>query len=218
MSKTALVIGTTGLVGSHLVQELLVNEEYSTVKVFVRRATGISHPKLQEFICNFNRLDEIAENIKGDVLYSAMGTTLKQAGSKENQYEVDFTYQYEFARLAADNDVKEYILVSSVSANARSKAFYLRIKGELEEAVKNLDFEKIIILQPSGLMGQRDNKRKREVIGIAMMNAIIRVLPGLKKYRGIKGATVAKAMVNLAKKSFNEKAITIRLDEIFEYA
>ena len=218
MEKTAIVIGATGLVGSHVVKQLLDDDSYGLVKVFTRRSLGDSNPKLKEYICDFDQLDQIKNVITGDVLFSAMGTTLKQAGSKEQQYKVDYTYQYEFAKIAAQNGVKQYILVSSMSANAQSKAFYLRIKGELEEAIQKLSFENICILRPSGLMGERPTKRKREELGIAVINSIVKFIPGLRKYRGIEGLIVAKAMINLSKQSMADRVLIISLDEIFQYA
>ena len=152
MAKTAIIIGATGLVGSHLLKELLSDEIFEKVKVFGRRSVGYKHPKLQEFICDFEQLYKTKENITGDILFSSLGTTLKQAGSKDQQYKVDFTYQYEFASLAAQNGVQQYILVSSASANERSKMFYLRIKGELEQKVQALEFSSVQIIQPSGLV------------------------------------------------------------------
>jgi len=218
MGKTAIVIGATGLVGSHVIKELLNDDFYSLVKVFTRRSLGYSNPKLKEYTCDFDQLDQIKNEITGDVLFSAMGTTLKQAGSKEQQYKVDYTYQYEFAKMAAQNGVKQYVLVSSMSANAHSKGFYLRIKGELEEAIQKLSFEKICILQPSGLMGKRPTKRKREELGIAVINSLVKFIPGLRKYRGIEGVIVAKAMINLSKQSITDKVMIISLDQIFHYS
>ncbi|MBS2100437.1 NAD(P)H-binding protein [Carboxylicivirga linearis] len=218
MGKTAIVIGATGLVGSHVVKQLLNDDFYSVVKVFTRRSLEDSNLKLKEYICDFDQLDQIRNEITGDVLFSAMGTTLKQAGSKKQQYKVDYTYQHEFAKIAAQNGVKQYVLVSSMSANAQSKAFYLRIKGELEEVIQQLSFEKICILRPSGLMGERPAKRKREELGIAVINSIVKFIPGLRKYRGIEGIIVAKAMINLSKLSAADKVMTISLDDIFQYA
>ena len=157
--KTAVVIGASGLIGKSLVKKLLEDNRYKSVKVFVRRSINISNSKLVEHIVDFDKITDWKNKITGDELYSAMGTTIKKAGSKEAQYKIDVTYQYEFAKAAAENGVKSYFLVSSSGANAKSKLFYMKIKGELEEKVKLLPFNKIRIFRPSLLLGERDEKR-----------------------------------------------------------
>ena len=127
MNKTAIIIGATGLVGNNLLQQLLLDNDFSSVKIFVRRATGISHSKLKEFIIDFDKLELSKSDISGDVLFSCMGTTLKQAGSKSMQYKVDFTYQYQFAKLADENGVPDYLLISAASSSSKSKIFYSRM-------------------------------------------------------------------------------------------
>lgn len=135
--KTAIVIGATGLIGSHLTNKLLGDERYSKVKIFVRRTIDIVHPKLEEEIVDFDDLSKWKNKITGDELYSTMGTTIKQAGSKETQFKIDFTYQYIAAKATADNGVEKYLLVSSAGADHKSKNFYLKIKGSLEKAFLN---------------------------------------------------------------------------------
>ncbi len=217
--KTAIVIGSTGLVGRQLVQLLINDNAFSVVKVFARRSLGIKHPKLTEVLCDFDHLEEVESKVNGDVLFSCMGTTLKQAGGKKQQFKVDFTYQYDFARIASNNGVKQYVLVSSMSANPKSNFFYLRMKGELEEAIKQLPFKGIHIIQPSGLIGERENNRKREQIGIKVTDAIISVLPFLRKYRGIPAQIVVKAMVNLSKNSdATKKVVVTKLEGLFKAA
>lgn len=215
MNKTALIIGATGLVGSNLLKQLLLDNDFSSVKIFVRRATGITHPKLKEFIIDFDKLELSKGDITGDVLFSCMGTTLKQAGSKEAQYKVDFTYQYEFAKLAAENGVADYLLISAASSSSKSKIFYSRIKGELEDAIKQLTFSRISILQPSVLAGERSEKRIGEKWGAGIINMLGMVVPFLKKYRSIPGATVAHALIELYKKKEPEMTKTYKLDELF---
>jgi uncharacterized protein YbjT (DUF2867 family) len=195
--KTALVIGATGLVGSELVNLLLADTRFEKVKVFVRRSTGRNHVKLEEHIVNFDAIDTWKQDLTGDVLFSALGTTLKQAGSKDAQYKIDFTYQYNVATAAAAAGVPHYVLISSAGASPQSRIFYSRMKGELEIAIQKLSFSYIHILQPGILQGQRQKPRLGERIGIAVLS-VAGVIPGLKKYRPITGRTVAKAMVNAA--------------------
>ncbi len=156
--KTAIIVGASGLIGKSLVRKLLEDNRYKSVKVFVRRSINISNSKLAELIVDFDKITDWKNKITGDELYSAMGTTIKKAGSKEAQYKIDVTYQYEFAKAAAENGVKSYFLVSSSGANAKSKLFYMKIKGELEEKVKLLPFNKIRIFRPSLLLGKEMKK------------------------------------------------------------
>ena len=216
MNKTAIIIGATGLVGNHLLQLLLEDKNFSCVKIFVRRKTGIDNPKLKEFIIDFNDIERYSADITGDVLFSCLGTTLKQAGSKEAQYKVDYTYQYKFAELASKNGVQHYLLVSSTGANAKSAFFYSKIKGELEQSIKQMPFDKIVIVQPSVLKGERNENRMGEKIGAAIIDGLSKIIAPLKKYRSIKGAQVAQALVRFYKLQSNEQCSIYRLDELFD--
>ncbi len=211
--KTAIIIGATGLIGNHLTKLLLVDERYKTVKVFVRRSTGLNNPKLEEHIVDFDKLNEWKDKLIGDELFSCLGTTIKKAGSKETQYKIDFTYQYEVAKAAAENGIKNYLLVSSTGANSKSGNFYLRIKGELEDKVSILPFDKIRIFQPSILVGKREEKRAGESVGIILGN-ILAYLPYLKKYKPIEGKTVAQAMIKSVNTSSQNQIEKYILDEI----
>jgi uncharacterized protein YbjT (DUF2867 family) len=156
--------------------------------------------------------DTWSKYVTGDVLFSALGTTIAQAKSKEAQYRVDFTYQYTVAEIAAKNGVSHYVLISSAGANSNSKAFYMRMKGELEDAVRKLSFEYISILRPSILAGVRIQNRIGEKIGIQIMNGLNKV--GLfKRYRPIKAEFVAKAMMMAVKQN---KSSSYTLDEVFK--
>jgi len=195
MKKTAIVIGATGLVGSHVVHLLLNDERYSVVKVFHRRSTGIDHKKLDEHIIDFDTFEMWGDQLSGDELYSAMGTTIKKAGSKDNQYKIDVTYPLKAAQTAARNGVKKLSLVSSAGADKYSKLFYPRIKGKLDDAVKELSFNRITIMRPSILDGDRSENRPGERFGLTVMK-LLGNIPGLKKYRPIPAKQVAKAMIN----------------------
>ena len=209
--KTAIVIGSTGAVGKELVQLLLRNKNYSSVVSFVRRSTGISHPKLQEHIVDFNQLQQWRNAVKGDVLFSAMGTTLKLAKSKDNQHLVDFTYQYETAKIASEQKVPTYVLVSAAGANSNAVNFYTNMKGELEDAIKLLPFNSIQILRPGQIDGIHPDKRMMEKLGLQLMYAINKI-GILRKFRPIKGIEVAEAMICAAEKP---NSATYSLDELF---
>lgn len=210
--KKAIVIGSTGMVGMQLIQQLLIDENYSEVISLGRRSTGILHTKLTEYIIDFDQPENWKQLVQGDVLFSTLGTTLKAAGSKTAQYKVDFTYQYLVAQLAAANDVKYYVLVSSAGANVKSRNFYLRMKGALEEAVKKLAFDYISILKPGQLDGNRKEKRLGEKIGLHLMYALNSV-GLLKRYQPIQAHEVAKAMRLAAEK---ESHTSYELNELFE--
>jgi len=216
--KTAIVIGASGLIGKALVRKLLEDNRYNSVKVFVRRSINISNSKLVEHIVDFDRITDWKNKITGDELYSAMGTTIKKAGCKEAQYKIDVTYQYEFAKAAAENGVSSYFLVSSSGANVESKLFYMKIKGELEEKVKLLPFNKIRIFRPSLLLGERDEKRFGEKAAERLLKIVVPLFPFLKNQRPIDGEKVARAMIVSANESDKERIKIFEPLEIFSLA
>jgi uncharacterized protein YbjT (DUF2867 family) len=154
--------------------------------------------------------------LTGNVLYSTLGTTLKQAGSKPVQYKVDYTYQFQFAKAAAENGIPTYVLVSSAGASAKSSIFYSKMKGELDEAVQKLSFTNCVILRPSILVGERENKRTAEEFANRIMKFISRYI--FKKYRPIEGKTVARAMINTSIHQPKPGVLIAELDEIFGLA
>ncbi|NLO70177.1 MAG: NAD(P)H-binding protein [Porphyromonadaceae bacterium] len=210
--KTAIVIGSTGLVGTELISQLLDNLDYTEIISLVRRKSGVEHSKLTEHIVDFDKPDKWREFVKGDVLFSTMGTTLKTAGSKENQFKVDYTYQFETAKIANENGVPAYVLVSSVGANSKSPFFYSKIKGQLEDAVRKLPFNSIHILQPGPLDGERKENRKMEKVSLKVIN-LLNSIGIFRRYRPILGSEVAKAMISIAE---NPVSGIYKLDELFK--
>ena len=209
----ALIVGATGATGRELVKLLLENENFESVTIFVRTIPDISHPKLIIHKIDFSRLHEYEHLIIGDVLFSALGTTLKDAGSKELQYIIDFDYQYEFAKFAAKNKVSFYSLVSSAGANYKSLFFYPKIKGELEEAIKKLCFKKIQIFQPSFLVRQEDVIRTGEKIGIFFFSILNRI-GLLKSLRPISVKYLAQKMISMIFDENEEKIRVLKLKDI----
>jgi uncharacterized protein YbjT (DUF2867 family) len=218
ITKTAIVIGATGLIGRFLTIKLLKDARYKVVKVFVRRSLGIRSPKLEEHIVAFDSIESWKDKITGDELFSAMGTTIKKAGSRDAQYKIDFTYQYDVAKAASENGVEKYLLVSSVGANPIAGNFYLRLKGKLEESTVKLSFKKIFIFKPSILLGERNEKRRGEEIMASIAKVITNITPFFKKYRPIEGETVADAMINSANDVAHSRVMIYRLDQIFHIA
>ncbi len=215
--KRAIIIGATGLVGSELVKLTLEDPFFCEILVFTRRELGFHHPKLKQEIIDFDNLSQWKEKIKGDILFSALGTTLKKAGSKAAQRKVDYDYQYEFARIASENSVSDYVLVSAPGASPGSLIFYSRIKGELDRDVEKLPFRHVILIKPSILEGEREEERKGEKIG-SMVMGWLKNLAFLKKYRPIHGRTVARAMLNAVKVKKNQRFQEYKLGELFELA
>ena len=203
----ALIIGATGATGRELVNKLLLDDDFTQVSIFVRNAPTIKHKKLKIHEIKFKELEKYKDKIKGDILFSALGTTKKDAGGKDQQYEIDYTYQYEFAKIAAENGVGQFSLVSSVGANAKSSFFYPKIKGALEEAVKKLDFQKIDIFQPPMLIRQPDLMREGEKSGIKILNRLNKI-GILKSQKPLAVEALAEKMLKISKTPSKEKATT----------
>ena len=199
MAKTALLLGATGLVGSHLLEQLLGDNRYESVVALTRRPLDLQHTKLRHEIIDFDHPDP--DKIRGDDLFCALGTTLRKAGSKEAQYRIDCTYPYEIGKIARENGVSQYLLVSSIGADAQSSNFYLRTKGDLEEKIKSLNFKAFVAARPSFLFGERSEFRLGEKIGIILARAFAFLIP--KKYRGIQASRVAAALIELANRDLS---------------
>jgi uncharacterized protein YbjT (DUF2867 family) len=199
--RTAIIAGATGLVGSLCLKQLLDDPAYAQVTAMLRRPSGHSHPKLTEKIVDFGNLGSLAP-IAADDAFCALGTTNSKAGSQETYRKIDFGYAKSFAELALAGGAKQFALVSSVGANARSRTFYLRTKGEIEDAVAALPFQSVHIFQPSFLMGERQEHRTGEGAGLALARILqFAFVGGFSKYRPILAATVAAAMIAAAKRS-----------------
>ena len=209
----AIVIGATGAVGRFLVSQLLENSRIKSVTIFVRKNITSENKKLIVHKIDFSNISKHRDKIVGDVLFSAMGTTLKDAGSKKKQYLVDYTYQYNFAKIASENGVKQYSLVSSMGANTRSLFFYPKIKGILEENVANLSFERVQIFRPASLIRPLTLLRKNEKIIVS----IIIFFNKLNLFTAIKPLDVedlAKFMINKVFEDNTKKTTVYDLKEI----
>ncbi len=209
----ALILGATGSTGQELLKLLLEDSSFSKVSIFVRRKPSIKHQKLTTHEIDFSRLIDYKRLIDGDVLFSALGTTLKDAGSKSQQYLVDFTYQYEFAKIASDSGISYFSLVSSAGANEKSFFFYPKIKGELEQAIKKLPFKKTHIFQPPILIRQPELIRNGEKIAIKVFN-LLNKIGLLKSQKPLLVSYLAKKMINHVKSEKKIGIITFKAKEI----
>ena len=214
MKQTAIVIGATGLVGQALVDRLISCDCVTRIITLTRRPHASTSTKLENHVVDFEKLDQAATLFRGHWLFSCLGTTKKQAGSIDAQRKVDLDYQYQAARISAEQGVEHYLLVSSSGANAQSRSAYLQMKGELEEKVQNLPFGRISIFQPSLLLGDRSEQRMGEALGSLVLPALTKI-PGLRRYRPIRGGQVAEKMVRVSQKS-GQRREWFRLDEIFQ--
>ena len=197
--KTALLFGSSGLVGGHLLQELLTSNNYKKIKLFVRSNLSINDQKVEIINIDFKNLDKNRNDINGDDCFFCIGTTNKNTPDKNEYRRVEFNIPVDIANIAKSNSIKSFIYVSSGYANPKSSGAYLRNKGEVEEELKKINFDNLKIMRPSFLLGNRKEQRIGEKIGIVIFKLFSPLfILGLKKMRPIKSKVVAKAMVILA--------------------
>ena len=194
--RTALIFGSSGLVGGYLLNQLIKDTNYSKIKLFVRSVTEISDPKVEIIKADFNNLENHKEDIKGDDCFFCIGTTKKNSPDKEEYRRVELDIPREIAKIAKSNLVNSFIFVSALYANPKSAGEYIKFKGLVEEELKELNFPKLGIMRPSFLIGNRKEKRVSETIGIFVFKLLSPLLLGpLKKMKPIHSETVAKAMI-----------------------
>lgn len=210
----ALIIGATGATGKDLVNVLLKDPAYTEVVIFVRRPGGMSHPQLTEVLTDFDKLEAVAGSIKGDVLFSCLGTTLKTAGSKDKQWHIDYEIPLQFAGMARANGVSRVVLLSAYGASTRSRVFYSKMKGKLEEDIDSLAFDQYIIFKP-GLLLRKDTDRSGERI----MVAVLKFLNGLgliRRFRPLPTYILAEKLAKAPKVLTAGKHV-IALDTVFGF-
>lgn len=201
MAKTALLIGATGLVGEQCLAALLQSNAYEKVIALTRSKLSTTHPKLENIVTYFEHLESLKDKLRVDDVFCSMGTTIGKAGSEEAFRKVDFEIPLQVAKLAAKNGAKQFVLVSSLGADAGSSIFYSRVKGELEEALKAVGFEAVLIFRPSILLGSRKERRYGEEVGRFVAEKFSFLFAGpLKKYRGTPVDTLATKMLHHAQK------------------
>ncbi|QNA45528.1 NAD(P)H-binding protein [Lacibacter sediminis] len=197
--QTAVVLGATGLIGSSLVEQLLADDAFSTVRVLVRKPIPIQHPKLEVFITDFSDYEMYRKNLgTGDCIFSCIGTTNANVkGNKLLYRSIDFDIPVNAARFGKEAGFKQFLLVSAIGADARSRIFYSRLKGEVEEMIAGYKFKSFHVFRPSFLAGRKLNERTGETVLTTLFNIFSFLIPS--KYKAIRGATVARAMLKAAK-------------------
>ena len=203
--KTALLFGSSGLVGGHLLNQLIKDINYSKIKLFVRSVPEISDPKVEILKTDFNNLQNHKEDIKGDDCFFCIGTTKQNSPDKNEYRRVELDMPKEIAQIAKLNSVNSFVFVSSGYADPKSSGDYLKFKGEVEEELKKLNFPKLGIMRPSFLLGDRKEKRIGEKIGIFIFKLLSPLFLGpIKKMKPIHSATVAKAMIRTANENLEK--------------
>ncbi|WP_077211943.1 oxidoreductase [Bacillus dakarensis] len=197
--KTALIAGASGLVGSELLQILLQAEEYEKVYALVRRPLGLQHSKLTEVLCDFEQLEGVQDYFQVHDVFCCLGTTIKKAKTKEAMYKVDVEYPLAIAKLAQEKGAHHFLLISSMNANPRSKIWYPKMKGDLEEKIKEIPYQAISIFRPSLLLGNREEFRLGENAAAKIFQGMSFILKDSWKSKlAIEAKSVAKAMCRVA--------------------
>lgn len=215
--KTAVLAGASGLIGKQLMYKLLESAFYQKVIVLARKEIPIKHPKIEQIILDFDQMPRYQEQLKGDDFFCCLGTTMKNAGSKEAFYKVDYTYCLELGKIASQNHAKSFNLVSVIGADTNSSIYYSIVKGKLEKALEELHFSQLNIFRPSILAGNRFEFRLGEKIGIGIAQVISPLLLGsLRKYKPIHAAQVANAMMHATQKVANKKVTRYEFEKMME--
>ena len=197
--KTALIFGSSGLVGKNLLNQIINNSNYSKIKIFVRSSLEISDQKVEIISTDFKDLQKIKNLIIGDDCFFCIGTTKKNSPDKNEYRRVELDLPKKIAQISKSNDIKSFIYVSSGFADPKNSGDYLKYKGLVEEEIKSLNFEKIGILRPSFLLGNRKENRVGEKIGIFIFKLLSPIFVGpIKKMKPIHSEKVAKAMIKIA--------------------
>ncbi|WP_407526993.1 NAD(P)H-binding protein [Lacibacter sp. MH-610] len=198
--QTAVVIGATGLTGSHLVQQLLADDAFNAVRILVRKPVALQHPKLQVELVDFNNYEDYKIKLgSGDCIFCCIGTTNSQVKGDEIAYrKIDFDIPVNAARFGKEAGFQQFAIITAATANSKSRIFYNRLKGEVEEVIATFQYQSFHIFRPSFIMGKRTEQRLGEKIFRVIFQTIAKLLPAA--WRPIDAATIATAMINSTKK------------------
>ncbi|WP_339697710.1 NAD(P)H-binding protein [uncultured Marixanthomonas sp.] len=205
MAKTAIILGATGLTGSILLQRLLNDDSISTIKLFSRSSSNVKSPKVEEHLVDMFELESQTEHFTGDVVFCCIGTTKSKTPDKETYKKIDYGIPVTAAKLAKQNSISKFIVISALGSNPESSVFYNKVKGEMECDVLQQNISETYILQPSLIGGDRSENRTGESIAQFFAKVFGFLIP--KKYKMIEPETIAKAMQNLLYKPYSETRI-----------
>ncbi|MCO4813291.1 MAG: NAD(P)H-binding protein [Flavobacteriales bacterium] len=205
MQKTAILLGATGLTGSLVLEQLISDKNYVTIKVFSRKPSGVSHPKVKEYIGDLFKLDVFKEDMTGDEVYICIGTTKKKTPDHELYRKIDLGIPTQVAEICKANGVSTLAVVSAIGANANSAVPYNKIKGEMENAVIKVNIAQTYILRPSFIAGNRKEHRTGEKIGVAIFKFLRFLIP--EKYRAVDASDIATKMIELCNSNIPSKII-----------
>ena len=214
--KTALLFGSSGLIGSNLLDNLINNNNYNKIKIFVRGLPSINNSKVEVIKTDFLDLETLKENLIGDDCFFCIGTTHKDTPDKNEYRRIEYDLPVHLAKIAKFNSINNFIYVSSIGANPKASSTYLKNKGQAEEELKKIGFSNLSIIQPSFLVGNRKAFRISEALGIPVMKFLsLFFLGGFKKYTPINVEIVVKAMIKIASENYNEQTYSSdRLQEL----
>ncbi len=216
MSLSALIAGSTGLVGRHLVNLLAGSPQYDEMTAIVRKGRAFKQESVSVVEADYDKLEKYSEHIKADVVFCCLGTTIKKAGSREQFRKVDYSYPLKVAKISKELGARQFNIVTAIGANARSMFYYNRVKGEVEEALIKLGYEVLNIFRPSLLLGDREEHRPGEKAGELIFKIFNPLLIGaLRKYKPVHAEVVARAMLRISLES-HEKTTIIQSDAIQE--
>lgn len=209
MKKTAIILGASGLTGSHVLQMLIKDERYDTIKLFSRsKIEGLTSPKVKQFVGNLLELEQFKANFTADEVYCSIGTTKSKTPDKSKYKMIDYGIPLAASKLAKANQIDTFLVVSAMGANKNSSVFYNRTKGEMEHDVQEQKLPNTYIFRPSLIGGERDESRTLEKIGLAIFKVIQPLFIGaLKKYKIVNASAIAKAMIHIANKTKHSEVI-----------
>ena len=203
--KTALIFGSSGLIGNHLLELILKDNNYNKIKLFVRSNLTDVNSKIEIIKTDFNNIENHKDKIVGDDCFFCIGTTRKNTPDKNEYIKIEYNLPIEVAKIAKSNSINNFIYISSLGANPNAASLYLKNKGQTEQELIKLNFMNLSILRPSILLGNRKENRVGEKIGIFAMKTLSPLFLGnMKKYKPIKVEYVSKAMLQVAQKDYQK--------------